>query len=106
METKIAKATNKAHYLDAETQALLHSVKKKNSNATTWFVVCFVILFIVGGFTYLRVNQSITEQNKIALENKQHIDCIVKLFTTPLPTNAKSRTIIKPSSSCDIKFTN
>lgn len=104
METKIAQAEKKAHYLDEETQALLHSVKRKNSRATTWFVVCFMLLFLLGSITYLRVNQSITKQNQIAAKNQQHIDCIVKLFTTPLPATAKSRTISNPSTTCNINF--
>lgn len=91
-------ASSKAYTLDKETQELLASVRNKNTKALRWFVASWTILFIVGvaGIFY---------QNEIANANKQHIDCIVKLFTTPLPANDRARSIANPSTSCDIKFT-
>lgn len=98
METKIKEAAKKAHYLDDETQALLQSVKKKNNKAVAWFVICWSVLLVVGV-------GGICIQVAISDQNKKHIDCIVKLFTTPLPSSARSRAIENPSTTCNIRFT-
>lgn len=94
----IEAATDKAHAIDAETRSVLDSVTKKNANAVRWFVISWTILFAVGVF-------GIYKQNQIANQNKLHIDCIVKLFTTPLPIGARGRAITNPSTTCNIQFT-
>lgn len=93
----IEKASDKANYLDQETRALLGHIKKTNNKAIMWFILSWSVLLIIGV-------AGIYRQNQIAVENKQHIDCIVKLFTTPLPPNARSRSITNPTTTCNIKF--
>lgn len=104
-DAKVITASNKASLINQETQSVLDSVKNKGNKAVNWFVICFLILFILGVASYVRINQSINKQNEIATQNKQHIDCVVKLFTTPLPTGARARTISNPSTTCNINFT-
>lgn len=96
--SKVNVARDTAHAIDSETQAVLDNVKKKNTRAVTWFIVSWTLLFVLGV-------AGIYRQNQIATANKKHIDCIVKLFTTPLPTNAHSRTLSNPSTTCNITFT-
>lgn len=96
-QIKVQQAADKAHTIDSATRELLTSVKKKNNKAVLWFVVCWSILLIVGVV-------GIYTQAEIAQKNQKHIDCIVKLFTTPLPSTAKSRTISNPSTTCNINF--
>lgn len=104
-DSKVKQATDKAHYLDAETRKTLGAVKSKGNKAVGWFVACFLILFVLGVASYVRINQSITRQNQISIISQKHIDCIVKLFTVPLPTGARSRTLTNPSTTCNINFT-
>lgn len=95
--TKVDKAAQYAHTLDEETQATLNSVRSKNNKAIKWFVISWTILFLlaVGG---------IIKQTQIANQSKNHLDCIVKLFTTPLPKDQRSRTISNPNTTCNINF--
>lgn len=96
-KSKVDKASEHATTLNDETQALLHSVRSKNNKALKWFIVCWTILFLlaVGG---------IWKQNQIANQSKNHLDCIVKLFTTPIPKDQRSRTISNPNTTCNIQF--
>lgn len=103
-DIKVEKAANKAHALDEAGQMLRESARKKWNKSLIAFIACFLILFALGVASYVRINQSVNKQNDIAQENKQHIDCIVKLFTTPLPTTARTRTISNASSTCNINF--
>lgn len=96
-ETKVKKAADKAHYLDEQTRQVLTNVRKKNSKAVTWFIVSWTILLVLG-------IGGIVQQNRIANQNKKHIDCVVKLFTVPLPIGARSRTLSNPSTTCNINF--
>lgn len=97
-QNSVDEAVDKAHHIDAETRKVLSAVKKKNAQAIKWFIVSWTILLVIGVF-------GIYKQNQIATANKSHIDCIVKLFTTPLAPGAKSRVIINPETNCDIKET-
>lgn len=97
METKLAQASNRAHVLDEATQALIQRIEHKDRRFRRWFIISWTVLLIIG-------IAGIYRQNEIAIENQKHIDCIVKLFTTPLPTSAHSRQISNPSTSCNIKF--
>lgn len=96
-KSEVDKASEHATTLNDETQALLHSVRSKNSKALKWFIICWTILFLlaVGG---------IWKQNQIANQSKNHIDCIVKLFTTPLPQGSRTKFISNAYTSCNIKF--
>lgn len=97
-KSKVVVASEKAHTLDKETQAVLTSVRSKNNRAILWFIVSWTILFVlaVGGLFY---------QNHIAAQNKQHIDCIIKDLATPLPQGSRSKYIENLSTDCNIRFT-
>lgn len=97
-DTKVKIASDKAHYLDQETRDVLRAVTNKNNKAIRWFIVSWTILLVVGV-------AGIYQQNRIASKNQKHIDCIVKLFTTPLPPTAHARAITNPSTTCNISFT-
>lgn len=98
IKTKIDKKNEEIKHLDAATQAIIQRLNKSDTKLRVSGFVAVILLLAVGiaGILY---------QNHIANQNKQHIDCIVKLFTTPLPSNATSRTIQNPSTTCDIRFT-
>lgn len=99
-ESKLNKSTAKAHALDEATQELIHSIRKNDNRLRTWILVSWTVLLLVGVF-------GIYKQNEIANANKAHIDCIVKLFTTPQPPGATShRVIVNPDAACKIKVTN
>lgn len=96
-DTLVTKAAKKASVLDEETQALLHSVRRKNSKALIWFVVCWTILFLLAVV-------GIYKQTQIANQSKNHIDCIVKLFSTPTPKDTRTKFISNAYTTCNIKF--
>jgi hypothetical protein len=75
--TQVERKSSQAAALDAETQALLHSLREKDRRFRITATVFFLILFGIGvlGIYY---------QNELASQNKSHIDCIVQLFTTPV----------------------
>lgn len=94
------KKTSEEPLSDA-TRSLISSIENKNLKARLWaafamlLLLAAVILGVVG----------IYKQNQIAGQNQKHIDCIVKLFTKPLPPGARARTISNPSTTCNINFT-
>lgn len=96
-QSKVQTADRKAEVLDKETQAVLLHVRKSNTKAIRWFTVCWTILIIVGVF-------GIYKQNEIANQNKQHIDCIVKLLATPQAPGTSHKFITDASQTCNIKF--
>ena len=91
-------ASTKASVLDEETQALLHSVRNRNTMAIRWFVISWTILFGLAVF-------GIYYQNKLAAENKQHIDCIIKDLATPQKPGTTTKYITDLSTECNIQFT-
>lgn len=95
-KTRAEVAGDKARVLDEHTNHLLESVKKKNNKALAWFIVSWSVLFVLGvvGIFY---------QNRLATQNKNHIDCIVKLLATP-SSPGQSRHITD-LSTCKIKVT-
>lgn len=99
-----AAASAKAHMLDAAIQASFKRQEEKNRRFWHTAYALLVIILLTTGFIVARLNTSISLQNKIAINNEKHIDCIVKLFTTPLPSTAHARTITNASTTCDIKF--
>lgn len=97
MTPALSKAADKAHVLDETIQQQLarQDHKDRRFRGSAYILLgLLVTLGIIG----------IYRQNQIATKNQQHIDCIVKLFTTPLPSSARARTIENPSSTCNIKF--
>lgn len=96
-KSKVKVASEHVKVLDEETQTLLDSVRNKNRKALTWFVVCWTILFLlaVGG---------IYKQTQIANQSKDHIDCIVKLFSTPTPQGSRTKFISDAYTTCNIRF--
>lgn len=95
---KVQEAQIKARVINEETQSVLSKVQKKNNKAVGWFVISWTVLLIIG-------LSGIYRQNQIATENKRHIDCVVKLFTKPLPPGARARIITDPNTTCNINFT-
>lgn len=96
----VKKAVNKAHNLDEASQSLRASAKKKWNRAIILSGIAFLILLSIGvvGILY---------QNHYALQSKNHIDCIIKDLSTPLPPGAKARYIdyqSRLSADCKIKF--
>lgn len=103
MTPALTKAADKAHVLDDTIQEQLASQAaqaKKFRNSAYILLGLLILLGVIGLF---RLNHSISLQNQIAAQNKKHIDCIVKLFTVPLPATAHSRAIVNPSTTCNIK---
>lgn len=99
-ENAVKKAVNKAHALDEASEILRSSAKKKWNRAIILCCVAFLVLLSIGvaGILY---------QNHYALQNKNHIDCIIKDLSTPLPAGAKSRVIdyqTRLQADCKIKF--
>lgn len=77
-------------------------VSRKNRNFRLWASVSLVALLITLALSVAALYQ----QNHLAAQNKDHLDCIVKLFSTPLPADKKTRFISDPNHTCGIKFTN
>lgn len=96
-KSKVDKASEHATALNDETQALLHSVRSKNNKALTWFIACWTILFMLAVF-------GIYKQTLIANQSKEHIDCIVKLFSTPTPQGSRTKFITDAYTTCNIRF--
>lgn len=95
--TKLDRKREEIQHLDEATQTIIRRIDKNDRRLRTSAYIFMSTLLIIGiaGIFY---------QNHIANKNQQHIDCIVKLFTTPLPANARSRAIENPSTTCNIKF--
>lgn len=92
--TKVDKKSEETHVLDAATQALLTSIEKKDARFRRWLLVFWTLLLIVAVI-------GIFNQDVIANNNKQHIDCVVKLFTSP---NRGQKIITDPNGRCNIQF--
>lgn len=97
MTPALNKAATKAHTLDDTIQERLakQDAQDKKFRISAYILLGLVLILGVVG---------VYRQNQIATENQKHIDCIVKLFTTPLPATAHSRAITNPSTTCNIKF--
>lgn len=97
MTPALNKAAEKAHVLDDTIQEQLARQDHKDKRFRTSAYILLALVITLGVIGIYR-------QNQIATENQKHIDCIVKLFTTPLPATAHSRAIENPSTTCNIKF--
>lgn len=93
MTPALSKASTKAHVLDEATQTLIKEQQRKDQRFRTW---CYTSLFII---LVLGV-AGVYRQNQIATQNKNHIDCIVKLFTS---TNRSDKIITDAEGACNIK---
>ena len=96
--TKLAKKQEEIQHLDTATQAIVQRIDKNNSRLLFSGFLTLIILLAVGiiGIYY---------QNKLATQNKQHIDCIIKLSETPLPSDSRSKFITDLNNTCKINFT-
>lgn len=93
-KNKVQMASAHVKALDEETQTLISDVRAKNSKALRWFFVSWTILFILA-------ITGLYQQNRLASQNKSHIDCIVKLLATPA-SSGQTRHIAN-LSTCQIK---
>lgn len=84
--------------LDATTQALLADIAIKDRKQRFWASVAFALLMVVGvvGLYY---------QNYLSVQNKAHIDCIIKDLATPRPPDTQQKYIELLGNECHIKFT-
>lgn len=73
-KTILEKKGEQIKVLDETTRELLASMERKDVRRRYWASLAFAALLMVGILGIYR-------QNQIANNNKQHIDCIVKLFT-------------------------
>lgn len=100
-QNKVQQASDKAHFLDEETQAVFASVKNNFNKTFIWFVVSWTSLLVIGVY-------GIYDQIHIFTQSKQHIDCIIKDLSTPQKPGTTHK-YIDPRSSltrdCNIKFT-
>lgn len=85
------------------TAGLIAKIEKANYRArVVGAVTIFLVLVLVGiGVA------GIYRQNQIAVENKNHIDCIIKDLSMPLPAAAKARVIDYQAplqADCKIEF--
>lgn len=96
-DPRLAKKSKEVHVLDTATQHLITSIERKNRRALVWFAVSWTILLAVGVF-------GIYSQNRIAAQNKTHIDCIVKLLATPQKPGTTHKFITDASQTCNISF--
>lgn len=60
--------------------------------------------FLVLGSLVL-ISYSINQANRLSVQNKQHIDCIIKDLATPQKPGTQHKYISELSSQCNIKFT-
>lgn len=93
----VIKASRVAHNLEEAGVDLRKSVKRKWSIAVILACAAFLVLLSAAVF-------GIVEQNKIANQNKSHIDCIVKLLATPQKPGTTHKFITNPSETCNINF--
>lgn len=97
MKTKLEQKKDEIAHLDLATQSIINSIQNKDKWFRRFAYFTLSLLILVGVI-------GIYKQNVIAAQNQKHIDCIVKLFTKPLPPQAHSRQIVNASTTCNIKF--
>ena len=102
MTAKISKKAidenrHKLEVLDTATQETLTTIRQKDARFRRMAMVFFIVLVAVGvaGLYY---------QNHLAAQNKQHIDCIIKLSETPLGPTDRAKYISTLNNTCQIKF--
>lgn len=91
-QSKVIEKSRQAHELNDVTESILKDIRTKDIKFRTSLILTLIVLLGLGVF-------GIYKQNEIANQNKAHIDCIVKLFTSP--TRA-TEVITNSTSTCDI----
>lgn len=99
--TKLEKKKEEIQHLDAATQAIIGRLNKSDKRLKVVAFIILVFLLTVGviGILY---------QNHYALQNKKHIDCIIKDLATPPPKGTPPdarKYIANLETDCQIKFT-
>lgn len=97
-KSKVTSKNDELRHLDLATQEIISRININDRRLRFWGFITLTLLLTLGLV-------GIYKQNQIANQNKQHIDCIVKLLATPLPQGTRSRVLSNPSTSCNIKFT-
>lgn len=97
MTPPVTDKTKEAYTLNAEIQAILDSQKRKFNLFYFFLVLFYTSLLIVGMF-------GIYKQNQIAQQNKNHLDCIIKLSETPLGPTDRAKYIDNLNNTCQVRF--
>lgn len=100
-KTKLQRKQEELQHLDEATQIIIQRIDKNDRRLRISGFVTLSVLLIVGliGIYY---------QVKVATQSKQHIDCIIKDLSTPIPKGTPSKYIdyqSRLSSDCKINFT-
>lgn len=96
-KTILEKKSKEIKVLDEATRELLAGIEYKDRRRRFWSTVAFVALLVA-------ILLSILYQFRIATQSKNHIDCIVKLFSTPTPKDSRTKFISDAYTTCNIKF--
>lgn len=97
IESETNAAITKAHVLDDATNDMLCTARKRNTRALAAAIICYTLLLIIGIL-------SLYQNDKLATENKMHIDCIVKLLATPQKAGTSHKFITNAANTCNINF--
>lgn len=89
--------------LTEATSDLMSKIEHANSKARTVGMITIALILLLVALGVI----GIYKQNQLAAQAKDHIDCIIKDLSTPIPANAKSKYIdyqTRLSADCHIKF--
>lgn len=92
----LEKKSQEVQVLDETTRELLASIERKDKRRRFWGTMAFLILFLTG-------ITSVYYTIALSRQNKEHIDCIVKLLATPQKPGTTHKFI--SGDTCNIKFT-
>lgn len=93
-KTILEQKSREVEVLDKTTKELLTSMESNDRKRRRWGTVAFLVLFLVG-------ITSIYYTIDLSRQNKEHIDCIVKLLVTPV--KAAHKVIVDPNGKCNIE---
>lgn len=91
-ENKATQKSREANELNQATESILSDIRRKDIKFRTWLIITLTVLLGLAVFGVYR-------QNQIANQNKAHIDCIVKLFTS---TDRANKIITSTANACDV----
>ncbi len=99
-KTRLQRKVQDIQHLDNATQAIIMRIDKNDYRLriTAFFTLSVILILGTVGIYY---------QVHLATQNKQHIDCIIKDLSTPLPPGAKAKYIqyqTRLNADCKIKF--
>lgn len=99
-KSKLQQKQEEIKHLDEATQTIIMRIDKNDRRLRLSAYALLSLLLIVGvvGIFY---------QNHIATQSKNHIDCIIKDLSTPIPEGAKTKYIdyqTRLQADCKIKF--